>query len=142
MELAFYNAVLGGMSCDGKKFAYTNQLASSQGSLSERKTWFTCACCPPNVSRLLGSIGGYLWSHDYEKDTREANIKVNMFGSAILSFSVGEGERVGLTQLSNWPWEGEVKFTLTAPAAVSTTIDVRIPGWAEDWMVCMSPARS
>jgi DUF1680 family protein len=135
MELCFYNAVLSGMSADGKKFAYTNQLASSDKDLSERKEWFTCACCPPNVSRLLGSIGGYLWDFDHQSGTKIAAIRVHMFGSAILSFGVGGEERVGLTQSSNWPWEGEIKFTLTAPADLSTTIDVRIPGWAKGWTV-------
>jgi DUF1680 family protein len=135
MELCFYNAVLGGMSSDGKKFAYTNQLASSDGSLSERKEWFTCACCPPNVSRLLGSIGGYLWNYHHERGSKIVDIKVHMFGSAILSFGVGGEDRVGLTQLSNWPWEGEIKFSLTTPADISTTVAVRIPEWAKKWTV-------
>ncbi|KAF2431495.1 DUF1680-domain-containing protein [Tothia fuscella] len=139
MELSFYNAVLGGMSCDGKKFSYENQLASSAGKLSERKEWFTCACCPPNVSRLLGSIGGYMWSHKYEPEVREATIRIHMFGSATLSFGVGGDDQVGLTQMSNWPWEGEVKFTLTAPIDVSISIDLRIPGWADEWKITPTP---
>jgi DUF1680 family protein len=76
-----------------------------------------------------------MWDFDHEKGTKIAAIRVHMFGSAILSFGVGGEERVGLTQLSNWPWEGEIKFTLTAPSDLSTTIDVRIPGWAKGWEV-------
>ena len=60
MELCFYNSVSTGMSSDGRQFTYVNQLASSDTDLSQRAKWFTCACCPPNVTRLLGYIGGYL----------------------------------------------------------------------------------
>lgn len=50
MELEFYNAMLTGMGCDGKQFTYVNQLASSDADPGRRSKWFTCACCPPNVS--------------------------------------------------------------------------------------------
>lgn len=49
MELALYNAVLVGVSLDGKSFFYDNPLASIDKHLI-RKSWFDVSCCPANVS--------------------------------------------------------------------------------------------
>jgi uncharacterized protein len=130
MELCFYNAVLGGMSCDGKQFTYTNQLASSDTDLSKREEWFTCACCPPNLTRLLGYLGGYLWSYKVGEQ-KTVEIAVHMFGSATLSLP----ETVELTQTSDWPWKGDIQFSLTAADHISVSIAIRIPAWASDWSV-------
>ena len=72
MERALYNGIISGMQLDGKKFFYVNPLETEPGVsgklygykhvLPERPGWYTCACCPPNVVRLLMSLGKYLWS--------------------------------------------------------------------------------
>src|SRR4030042_1632644 len=54
MERALYNGVLSGVSLDGDKFFYENPLASL-GS-HHRQAWFDCACCPPNLARILASL--------------------------------------------------------------------------------------
>ena len=51
LELALYNAVLVGISLDGKKFFYNNPLATVD-TYHVRKDWFDVSCCPPNV-RIL-----------------------------------------------------------------------------------------
>jgi DUF1680 family protein len=100
MELCFYNAVMTGMSVDGKRFTYINQLASSDKDLSKRAEWFTCACCPPNVTRLLGYIGGYLWSSKIDEEKKEVSIHVHMYSSATLRIQVGNST-VELGQKTN-----------------------------------------
>jgi DUF1680 family protein len=52
MELALYNAVLVGLSLNGKKFSYENPLAVNDASY-ERKEWFDVSCCPANVSNFV-----------------------------------------------------------------------------------------
>ena len=139
MELAFYNAVLGGMSCNGKEFTYINQLASSDTDLAKREQWFTCACCPPNLTRLLGYLGGYLWSHQVDERQQTANILVHLFSSATLTLPVAKDKTIKLSQSSDWPWKGDIEFSLTAPEEISTTISIRIPGWSSDWTVSHLP---
>ena len=66
MERALYNTVLGGMALDGKHFFYVNPLEVQPKSLKfnhiydhvkpVRQRWFGCACCPPNIARLLTSL--------------------------------------------------------------------------------------
>ncbi|KAH8799841.1 hypothetical protein F5884DRAFT_848025 [Xylogone sp. PMI_703] len=132
MEICFYNAVMTGMSCSGTQFTYVNQLASSDSDLSKRAEWFTCACCPPNVTRLLGYIGGYLWTFNQNEQEKSVEINVHMYDSANLSIPASSGG-IEFQQRSNWPWDGEIDFTLNNTSDLSTVIRLRIPGWAEEW---------
>lgn len=138
MELCLYNAVLTSMSNDGTKFTYTNQLASSAKDLSERQEWFECACCPPNVTRLMGDLGGYLWDFD-EHPQKLQNIRVHQYTDAKLSFPLtgGGGEKGSLRQETRWPWDGEVKFTLETGGVdgLDVAIYLRIPSWGSGWKV-------
>ncbi len=71
MKRAFYNTVLAGMQLDGKRFFYVNPLEINIGIsqkactqthvLPLRPSWYACACCPPNVVRLISSIGKYAY---------------------------------------------------------------------------------
>ncbi len=99
-ERALYNTVLSGMSQDGKSFFYVNPLevlpeASHKDSRKRhvkpvRQKWFGCACCPPNLARLISSIGEYcftenrstLFVHQYigcEAKTENAEIKIRSY---------------------------------------------------------------
>ncbi|KAI0152802.1 glycoside hydrolase family 127 protein [Xylariaceae sp. FL1272] len=128
MELCLYNAVSTGVSLNGKGFTYVNQLASSEKDKSIRAEWFDTSCCPPNVSRLFGSLGGYLW--DYGGKGEDIFVNVHLYTTARVSFQV-EGHNVVFEQKSNWPWEGNILLQLEAPSAAKTTIKLRIPSWAK-----------
>jgi DUF1680 family protein len=128
-----YNAVLTGMSLDGKAFTYVNQLASSDQDLSERYEWFECACCPPNVTRTLGFLGGYFWTHYTSQQS--AVVNVHMYTSATLNLKVSDS-KVTITQKSGWPWNGDVEFeTHIDGPPVDLELRLRIPGWATSWEV-------
>ncbi len=72
INLALYNTVLAGMSLDGKSFFYVNPLEVLPEACEKnldfeavkpiRQKWFGCACCPPNLARLLTSLGGYIYT--------------------------------------------------------------------------------
>ncbi|KAI0114487.1 hypothetical protein GGR51DRAFT_577502 [Nemania sp. FL0031] len=128
MELCLYNAVMTAMSLGGNAFTYVNQLASSEKDKNVRAAWFDTSCCPPNVSRLFGSLGGYLW--DYGGHGKEIFINVHLYTTAKVSFQVDE-HPVVFEQKSNWPWEGNVIFHLDVPPTANTTIRLRIPSWAK-----------
>lgn len=131
MELCLYNAVLTSMSHDGKSFTYVNQLASSNSDPSRREDWFTVACCPPNVLRFLGQIGGYIWSTSGDVDSAE--VIVHLYVSSTTKVTVQQTE-VQITQKGDWPWKGEVDFEVQPPAAID--IKLRVPDWATSFEVC------
>lgn len=132
MELSLYNAVLTAMSYDGREFTYVNQLASSDVDLSKREKWFTCACCPPNVLRLFGSLAGYSISTFEQHGITE--MAVHLYISGTTTVEVGK-ENVVVRQSSHWPWEGEIKFDV-ANALPTFGMAVRIPAWAHEHQVC------
>ncbi|KAF3031783.1 hypothetical protein E8E11_001535 [Didymella keratinophila] len=117
---------------DGKALTYVNQLGSSEADKSGREDWFWCACCPPNYSRLfgsLGSLGGYLWHFGHQENS--ACINVHFYTSARVAFAAEEGP-IEIQQSCNWPWNGSITFTLANPNQVPTTIRLRIPAWSND----------
>lgn len=129
MELCLYNVIATAMSLDGKSFTYANQLASSDADKSARADWFWCACCPPNLLRLFGSLGGYLW--DYGGESNSAYVNVHLYATAQLTFSVDDKKTVTLEQVTEWPWQGKISFHLATPAGVDTTLRLRLPAWAK-----------
>ena len=67
IERTLYNGFLGGLSLDGQRYIYANPLQVREGHLDRggdgdyaRKPWFSCACCPPNVMRMLASLEHYV----------------------------------------------------------------------------------
>ena len=65
MELALYNGVAAALGADGEHFFYANPLASR--GQTHRQPWFKVACCPPNVARLLASLGQYVYSLEQDR---------------------------------------------------------------------------
>lgn len=136
MELCLYNSVLTGMSNDGKAFTYDNQMASSDADISERHEWFEIACCPPNMTRTLGYLGGYVWSSETHAESRKATVNVHLYTSASLKLEVG-GSVIHIKQSTNYPWDGNVEFTITTDGpAIDLDLRLRIPGWSSHHVVC------
>lgn len=120
MERALYNGSISGVSLDGEKFFYVNPLASLGDH--HRQEWFGCACCPPNIARLLASLGGYVYSES--PDT--AYVHLYIAGSGKLK--VG-GQTIRLNQETNYPWDGAVRITVNPEESGEFTLALRIPGW-------------
>lgn len=129
MELCLYNAVLTSMSHDGKAFTYVNQLASSDEDLAKRSDWFTVACCPPNILRLLGQIGGYVWTHQIDHERASATLIANLYVPSTYNLSLGD-QSFRISQQGQWPWDDTISFKVEGTATAQITIKLRIPAWA------------
>lgn len=139
MERALYNTVLAGMAMDGKSFFYVNPLEvfpeadekdpSKRHVKTVRQKWFACACCPPNVARLLADLGSYIYR-------RKGNaVTADLFIGSRLALPGG----AELIQTSEVPFGGKVTFTLRG-AAQGFSLRVRCPEWAEG-VTCTAPCR-
>ena len=137
MELALYNTVLAGMAKDGKSFFYVNPLevqpiASDRDNRklhvkAVRQKWFGCACCPPNIARLLSSLGSYIFTAS--EDTLYTHLFIG--GKVGQSFS---GRELTLELDSDLPWAGR----LTARVRGNETrcrLAFRIPSWSRQTVV-------
>lgn len=120
LELALYNSVLSAISSDGQAFFYENPLASN--GHHHRQPWFDCPCCPPNLARLLSSLGGYIYAQS------ETDAVVHLFIQGMGRLSVG-GQTVTLRQKTNYPWQGTVTIEVAPEQPFTFGLRLRIPGW-------------
>lgn len=134
LEQALYNCVLAGMELDGTKFFYVNPLevvptisgeaASLKHSLPQRPGWFSCACCPPNVARLLESL--YEYAFDYE----DGIIYFDLYLDGVLDLSQTHQGKIEIS--TKYPYEDEVEYHfLPQKETMEVSLAIRIPAWSE-----------
>lgn len=136
MERAFYNGVLSGMALDGKSFFYVNPLEvlpdacykdeRKEHVKPKRQKWFGCACCPPNISRLLSSVASYAYTEN------DDTLFVHMYMGGEIQKTVGENQ-IRFQIDSQFPWDGKVKLKVTASQPTIGTLACRIPGWCHEY---------
>lgn len=127
METALYNGALSGVSLDGTGFFYQNPLASRGGR--HRHEWFGCACCPPNIARLLGSLGQYIYAQS------DNDLWVNLYVEGTATTTVAENVPLKLTQETDYPWSGNVKITVNPEKPTKFALNLRIPSWCSNYDV-------
>jgi uncharacterized protein len=128
MERALYNGVLSGVSQDGRQFFYENPLASA--GQRHRKEWYGCACCPPNLARLLASLGRYIYSVSTGQTRATRAVYVHLYVGSTARFTIGS-QSVRLTQRTRYPWHGEIALKLSIDAPEPFDLMLRLPGWCE-----------
>ncbi|CAM4078218.1 glycoside hydrolase family 127 protein [Paenibacillus alkaliterrae] len=133
MERALYNGTISGMSLDGKSFFYVNPLEVWPDACkrpdkmhveSVRQKWFGCACCPPNIARLIASIGKYIYSQSGDK------AYVHLYVGSETQFQAS-GQHVKLTQTTNYPWDEQIQITVSPEREAEFTLALRVPGWCD-----------
>ncbi len=134
MERALYNIILASMSRDGKCYFYVNPLevwpeASDKNPdkrhvKSERQKWFGCSCCPPNVARLLASLGQYIYTAS--GDTVYAHLYIGSKADVEVA-----GSNVAISQTSRLPRDGWARFEVNVSAPTHFRLALRVPEWSE-----------
>jgi DUF1680 family protein len=115
-EQTMYNALLGGVSLDGKSYCYTNPLVNT-----ERALWHVCPCCVGNVSRTLLMIP--TWT--YVKSP--TGLYVNLFVGSRIHVGQVAGTGVEVVQKTDYPWSGAISITLNPERAARFSVFVRVP---------------
>jgi DUF1680 family protein len=131
IERALYNNVLGGISLDGKRFHYANPLTVFPQAVPRlgahysvtREPNFRCSCCPPNVARLIGSLGRYMAGVE-----RKA-VHLHLYGESELTASL-EDQDVRLVQETAYPWSESIRISVDPEReGRAFSVALRIPGW-------------
>jgi uncharacterized protein len=132
LERALYNTVIAGMAQDGRHFFYVNPLEVWATACKHnpgkhhvkpvRPGWFSCACCPPNVARLIASLGEYIYT------VKEDTLFTHLYIGGQAKVELG-GEKVAVHQESSLPWEGAVKLGIEPEQEAVFQLALRIPGW-------------
>ncbi|MDW8003293.1 MAG: glycoside hydrolase family 127 protein [Thermofilaceae archaeon] len=120
MELALYNGALAGISLSGDRYFYVNPLADRGGH--RRQTWFECACCPPNIARLIAYTPAMIYAKSVD------GIYLNLYAANKARIELEDGS-VYLEQRTVYPWEGVVEVKVKPEGLDEFPLFLRIPGW-------------
>ncbi len=132
IERILYNGMISGLSLDGKSFFYENPLEinlnnykrfpspdhKERFAIPTRAEVFSCSCCPPNLNRVLASLGNYIYG--YENDT----VYVNQFAD-----SEAEKDGMKIVQKTDYPRSGRIVLKTENAGRLC----VRIPSWCEKY---------
>jgi uncharacterized protein len=130
IERLIYNGFGAAVAANGQRFFYVNPLQRRDGHYERddpgrRREWFSCACCPPNIMRLMASLAHYLATTAddvlYLHQFTGANIGANLAGGVL---------RVEMT--TSYPWSGTVDVRVRNAPPEACGIAVRIPAWCRD----------
>lgn len=122
IERALYNGVLAGISLDGERYFYVNPLASR--GTHHRQDWFGCACCPPNIARLIASLGHYAYSEGDQA-------WVHLYAAGAAELKAG-AVCLRLRVVTNYPWDGHVEIEVEADShGAEAALNLRLPDWCE-----------
>ena len=123
LERVLYNGIISGIGFSGDQFFYPNPLTSY--GQHQRSPWFTCACCPSNVTRFVPSVPGYVYA------TKGNDLFINLFVQNEADIQT-DSQVVHVKQETDYPWDGKIAIAIDPEKAKTFTISVRIPGWARN----------
>ncbi|HXC95663.1 MAG TPA: beta-L-arabinofuranosidase domain-containing protein [Edaphobacter sp.] len=133
IERALYNGINSGMSLDGTTYCYRNPLAFDPSGESRdrhlvdgriRNAWYDTTCCPPNLERTFASLSGYFYS------TSADGVYVHLYDNSEMNWHLQDGSALKIQQKTNYPWNGDVKISVSPATPSEFTVYVRIPGWS------------
>ena len=129
IERSLYNSVLTSTSLDGKAFYYENpqetvpylHTRDNGGSAIKwpkmvRQEVFNCSCCPPNIVRLIPSLGSYLASLDGD------TVYLHQYMNSTVDLSNDKALKID----TKYPENGKITLTVTGG---DVTLKARVPGW-------------
>lgn len=132
MERVLYNGAISGMDLTGTAFFYVNPLEVWPEACKKdqrksdvqpvRRKWFGCACCPPNLARTIASIT------DYAVSRTETELFQHLYLAGEYSCALA-GTPVKFSLEGSYPWDGELKITVSPESPAEFTYALRIPGW-------------
>jgi len=132
MERALYNTCLAGMSLDMTRYFYVNPLTvwpeadekdpGKHHVVPERQPWLPCACCPPNLGRLLTSLP------EYAVTVEGSRVAVHLYVSGTYQLTV-QGQPVILKIETDYPQNGSVRLRLEGKAELA----LHRPGWCGEY---------
>ena len=127
IERLIYNGFGGAIAAGGQRFFYVNPLQRRDGHYERddpgrRREWFSCACCPPNIMRLMASLDHYLAT------TADGVLYLHQFTGASIGANLAGGVlRVDMT--TGYPWSGTVDVQVRIAPPEACGLAVRVPAW-------------
>ena len=152
-ERMMYNTLISGVDLQGEHWFYCNPLSwdGTEGEKikqtngrdknrlvpahhsGQRWEFMNCYCCPPSVTRTTAQI--HNWFYNVSDD---GALWINFYGGNKLSTTLADGSDIKLTQITDYPRDGQVKIKIERTENESFPIHFRIPGWSENPVVSVN----
>ena len=141
LERMMLNTALAAVSLDGKRFFYENMLRRAKHLDYElvwpltRSEYILSYCCPPNLARTVAESAEYAYA------VSDDTVWAGLYGASRAHIRLKNGAEFILTQETDYPWDGEIRFTfepLSKP--VPFHLNLRVPGWADGGSVSVNGA--
>lgn len=132
VERELHNAVAAAVDAAGTRFFYANPLQlrpdrhSEEQAPRERRSWYRCACCPPNLARLIAQLGAYVATDAGD----ELALHLHADAEIDVPARLGGGT---LRVDTAYPADGEVRLGLTGSEGLR--LAVRVPSWSSRVLV-------
>jgi DUF1680 family protein len=128
MERVLYNGFGAALSADGKRFFYVNPLQRradhyENDDPGRRREWFSCACCPPNIMRLIASLDHYIATVGGDV------LYLHQFTGTRISAPVAD-DVLSIDVTTRYPWNGVVEIQVRSAPVAECGLAARIPAWA------------
>jgi DUF1680 family protein len=128
MERLLYNGIAASTALDGTGFFYSNPLqlrtghdGSHEDAPTQRLSWYSCACCPPNLARLMASLHSYVATGD------QAGLQLHLYAAG--TFRAGEH---AVEVDTRYPWDEQITVSVTHAGPGPWTLALRVPAWCAD----------
>jgi len=133
MERVLYNGFGAAVSADGRRFSYVNPLQRrgdhfENDDPGSRREWFSCACCPPNIMRLIASLDHYVAT------TAEDALYLHLLTPSRISARLA-GADLSVEVATDYPWDGRVRVGVRSAPMTDCGLAVRIPAWSREQSV-------
>jgi DUF1680 family protein len=153
-ERMLYNTLNSAVDLEGEHFFYCNPVTwdgTEGGKIPQingadpkkmvpahqsgvRWEYMNCYCCPPSVARTTLKL--HNWFYNVSDD---GDLWINFYSGNELSTRLADGSAVSLTQVTDYPWDGNIRVTLEE-IAIHRPIGLhfRIPEWTENPVVTVN----
>jgi DUF1680 family protein len=125
METALYNAIPAAIAVDGRHFFYANPLqrradhdSANDHAPARRQPWYSCACCPPNLARLMASLDSYVATAD------DGGVQLHLYATGAVRTALAD-----VDVSTGYPWHGRIRMTVSSDAGRAWTLALRVPHW-------------
>ena len=130
MDTMLYNGTISGMNLEGDRFFYVNPLEclpvrSRKSQIVRhikpvRQKWFGCACCPPNLARMISNLPSSIFTYDAN------TLFMNLFTSCEAVTKLAGGD-IKLSCETHYPVDGRIKVSI-GECFQNFKLCLRLPG--------------